>query len=147
MILGLREKLNGLRRLRIATVLVLSLVLLALPCNAFAEALGVHASHAVAAASAADSDHNRASRTHSAKNNENSTDCNAWLAARLDDKSAAIIAFKQRYLSGGDLFPVALAYAPLDIYKSAREYRFTGPPSVAFVDGTSLYATTRRYRI
>jgi len=147
MSLRLREKLNALRRLRIATVVTLNLVLLALPCNSIAEALGFHAGHAVAAASAVDWDHSGASRTHSATDDENSANCQAWLAARLGDKGAAIIALRQRYLSGSDLFPVALAQAPLDIRTSARERRFTGPASVAFVDGTSLYASTQRYRI
>ena len=144
MILRLRATLRRLRRFQLATVVTLSLALLTLPCSPFAEALGSHAGHAAAAV--AHPGHSHTDGTHHGKKDGSSccTDCSAWLTARFDDGSAAIITHNW---SRGDLFPVALAHAPLITDKSARERRFTGPPSVAFVDGTSLYAKTQRYRI
>jgi hypothetical protein len=146
MILRLRGNLKRLRRLRLATVLTLSVALLALPCAPFAEVLGSNTGHAVAAAAPAHAGYSHADRAHDAGEPESSccTDCSTWLAALIDDGGAAIIAHNW---SRSDLSPVALAHAPLVTDKSARDYRFTGPPSAAFVDGTSLYAKTQRYRI
>ena len=144
MILRLGETLKRLRRLRVATVVTLSVALLVLPCSPFAEALGSHTGHAAAAPTPAHSGHSHAGRTHHPEEHEGSccTDCSVWLTARFDDGSAAIITHNW---SRSDLSPVALTDVPLVIDKSG-EHRF-GPPSVAFVDGTRLYAKTQRYRI
>ena len=146
MILRLREKLKRFRRLRLATVLTLSVALLALPCGPFAEVLGSNTSHAVAAAAPGHAGHSHANRAHDATEHESSccTDCSAWLAARFDDGSAAIVAHNW---SRSDLAPAALGHVPSVTDKSARQHRFTGLPSAAFVDGTCLYAKTQRYRI
>ena len=146
MLLRLREKLKRLRRLQLAVVMTLSVALLALPCTPLAEALGSSAGYATAAAIPAHPGHHHTHSTDGGKEHESNccADCSAWLTARFDDGSAAIITHNW---SRSDLFPVALAHAPLVTNKSTRERRFTGPPSVAFVDGTSLYAKTQRYRI
>jgi hypothetical protein len=144
MILGLREKLKRLRRLRLVTVATLILALLALPCSPFAEAWESNVGHAVAEATAAHPGHGHADGTRHANEDNCCTDCSVWLTARFDDGSAAIITHNW---SRGDLFPVALARAPSTTDKLARNRRVTGPPSVAFVDGTSLFAKTQRYRI
>ena len=142
MILGFREKLKRLRGLRLAMVATLSLALLSLPCSPIAEALGSHVTHAGAAIAPTHSAH---SGTHHSNPDESNccTDCSVWLTTRFDDGSAAIITHNW---SRGDLFPVALTHAP-STDKLARDRRFTGPPSLAFVDGTSLFAKTQRYRL
>lgn len=145
MILRLRKTLRRLRRLRLATVVTLSVALLALPCSPFAEALGSHAGHAVAAAVPTHSGHSHTNLAHDPPGHEGNccTDCSVWLTARFDDGSAAILAHNW---SRGDLFPVAVAHASLVSSESFGERRFR-PPPVAFVESTRLYAKTRRYRI
>lgn len=143
----LREIPTCLRhRLRRATVVMLSLALLALPCSHFAEALGSPTGDVVGAASSYHSDHGHVNGTYGAADYKSNCciDCSAWLAARFDDGDAAIIAHNW---SRSDLFMVALAHAPSVATTPTREQRFTGPPSTAFVDGTWLYAKTERYRI
>lgn len=137
-----------MRRLRFATVATLSLALLLLPCSSFGEAfgkaLGSHTGHAAVAARGYVG-HNQASAPHDPSEHESSccTDCSAWLEPGSDDNSVAIITHNW---SSSDLFPIALIHASLIAGKSAREHRFR-LMSVAFVDGTRVYAKTQRYRI
>jgi hypothetical protein len=140
MILGFREKLKRLRRLRLAMVATLSLALLSLPCSPIAEALESHATHAGAAITPTHSAH---SGTHHSNPDESNccTDCSVWLTARFYDGNAAIITHNW---SRGDLLSVALTHAPSITDNLARDRRLTGPPSLAFVDGTSLFAKTQR---
>src|SRR5581483_2613166 len=146
MFLRLRDKLKRSRRLQLAVVATLSFALLALPCTPLSEVLGSTVGYAAAVAAPAHPAHHHTRSTDPTKEHESNccSDCSTWLTTRFDDGSAAIITHNW---SRSDIVPVALPHAPLVTDKSARERQFTGPPSVAFVDGTSVYAKTHRYRI
>lgn len=124
------------------------LALLAFPCGPLAAALGSETGHALVATKAvpADSGHGDAECTHGVKEHESSccNECSSWLTARFDDGVAGIINSTSSYR---DLPALALTYVPGSYAKPDRDPRLTGPPSVASLDGTSIYMKTQRYRI
>lgn len=147
MILSVRENLGFKPRLRLGIVAGLVLTLLAFPCGPLAAALGSDTGHALPAAKTVPA-HSGPSDTecpHPVKKHESSccNECSSWLTARFNDTAAVIL----NSASYRDLPAVALTYKHLSHAKPDRDPRLTGPPSVAFVDGTSLYSKTQRYRI
>lgn len=141
MILSLRE-IHGFRRLGIVAGLVLAL--LAFPCGPVATAIGSQAGHALAAVSAQPG-HGEAECDHGAKKHENSccNDCSSWLTNRIDNGTAAVV----NQASTRDLPTIAAAYTPALYVRTDQEQRLTGPPPTVFLDGTSIYSKTKRYRI
>lgn len=144
---NLREYMGFTPRVRLGVVAGLVLALLAFPCGPLA-ALGWDARHALAAAHVvpADSGQGDAECTHRTKKHESSccNECSSWLTARSDGGAGAILNFAS---SHRDLPPLAITYITPNCTRPDKEPRVTGPPSVAPLDGTSIYLQTQRYRI
>lgn len=147
MVLPACERLKRLFCFRLAMVVALSLALLALPCSPLAEALGSNPGHALAPATIVHLGHRDADWGHHAKEHENRccTNCSIWLTTLVEDDAIAVIDAGNS--SRSELSPVRLTPAPLISNWPVQARRFTGPQQVAFVDGTSIYAKSQRYRI
>ena|SRR5919106_1706078 len=146
MILKLRGNMASVRRLRICIVAGVLLALLAFPCGPLVAAVGSGQSHAAGKVMPAHSDHGEADCTHRVKEHESSCckDCSSWLMARPDDGANVVPTYGS---SHRDIPTACLTGTSLSYGYSDLERRLTGPPTVAPVDGTSIYLKTHRYRI
>jgi hypothetical protein len=129
-------------RSRLCLVTGLIIALLAFPCGPVVTALAADSSHTHAAhAGTGHSEHGAAECSHHATKQESSCckACSSWVAGRFADEA----------IPGSTLQHMPLAAMPVPVIYVATDHdpRLTGPPLIAWFDGSNIYLKHRRLRI